>query len=120
MSDTSKEWFIFFGDIMKDTPESEEMVIQRDAVRISIRKEMDVGERVFMIYIFEGKNKKPHEVYEIGEDGMYEMFFEYPSLAGIPAAPIDFPAYMTREERKELQIRRAQCVVDFIKKKLEI
>lgn len=119
MSDTSKEWFIFLGDIMKDTPESEEKVIHRDAVRISIRKETDVGEPVFAIYIFEGENKEPHEAYVIGEEGMYDMYFQYPSLVDIPVAPIDFPAYMTREERKELQIKRAQCVVDFIKKKLD-
>lgn len=48
--------------------------------QISIRKERGIGELVFIIKIFTGLNKKPSEIYVIGEERMYEMFFGYPSF----------------------------------------
>lgn len=68
---------------------------------------------VVAIYV-DGKKDSPREQYVLTEHGVVTSEFEYPPLTNMPAAPIDFPAYLSDEDRAQWYKDKARAVIKYL------
>ena len=104
--------FQYLGSFCAGEKES----IQTGLYEIEISRHRDPGmvEDYLAVSIREMGRERWHDEYIITQDGVQEMFFEFPPLVKVFPAPTLYPADMTEKQMTDLARRRAIQVAAFI------
>lgn len=114
-------WLIQLEAITDHIAEDDDWLLIIPEGRLKILKTGDDhGSRIFVVTLTRPGSDRPNEQYFIDPTGVIGAEFEFPSSLPYPPADIDYPAYQTDEQRRELAQRRARLIVKFIEERLPI
>lgn len=91
------------------------LVLAGEGTFLHIEKRVDMDETIMVALKTTPDSGRAKECYLLDKSGVTGMQFEFPSIIEVPPCPIDFPAYMTDEQRSEWNRVRAEKVVEFVK-----